>query len=315
MPQSNRSRASLPLSVLCALLAGCSWLERWTGNPVADARRFWERARTAAENGEVEKAGWFLEHAVRANPEDSSMQLELARFLVEQGSSRAAAEHLRDAIRQNPDDPNVYVELARIEASAGRYTWAERALDRALELHSGHLEALLLKAEIAENQGDEQTALKLYHRVLAGDPNNMVAAGRAAEIQLSAGQPERAAPLLRSICQRQDATLEQRAEALWKLGICYGQQQRWADAVAALTEALPHRREMTADDWYRLAYARYRSGDLEGASSDLQMAIRIQPNHPDAAAMARTVQRSGSRGGIDAGRIERTAMLPTPDGW
>ena len=303
----------LPLSLG---LLGCAWLGKTAGNPSLECQNLLEQAQQAERTGNIEQAETFLQQAIQANPEDAEARRKLARLLLEQGEIDAAVDQLRLAVIQNPDDVDSFIQLARIQLDHGRYEGAEQAVRSALQLDADHVGALLMRAEAAEVQGRETLELETYHRILARDPENNVARQRVAGIQIAAGRPDRAAPLLRAACESQTASAEQHAAARWMLGIAYGQQQRWRDSVAALSAAAPYRREMTADDWYRLAYARYATNDTNDALSNASMALRLRPNHRQAAAMTGALQQTFAEQAPNLTNLRRVAMaVPAPAGW
>lgn len=295
---------------------GCAWMGKLTGNASLEAQNLIEQAERADEAGNVEEAGVLLGRAIEANPEDSEARRKLARLLLEGGDVDAAVRQLRAAVVQNPDDVDSFVGLARIQMDHGRTDGAEWAIVQALEIEAGHVGALLLLAELAEARGSEPLALETYHRILAGDPENIRARQRIAEIQIASGRPERAAPLLRAVCESETATEEQAAEARWTLGIAYGRQRRWRDSSAALAQAATHRKTMSADDWYRLAYARFAAGDRSGAYADASTALRLQPGHSQAAALTGALERSYAGLHPPSTTVRRMAMaVPAPAGW
>jgi tetratricopeptide (TPR) repeat protein len=328
LPRSEQRGVSVHKSSFCLIsllagllsaspcLLGCAWLGKTSGNPSLECQNLLEQAQRAEETGEIEQAGIFLQQAIQANPENAEARRELAQLLLKHGDVDAAVDQLRIAVVQNPDDVDSFIQLARIQLDHGRHDGAEQAANNALRLDASHVGALLLKAELAEVQGREALELETYHRVLAREPENNVARQRVAEIQIAAGRPERAAPLLRAACESKTVSAEQHAAARWTLGIAYGQQQRWRDSVTALAAAATYRREMTADDWYRLAYARYATNDISGALSDAAMAMRLHPNHRQAVAMTGALQQTFAEQVPNLMRLRRVAMaVPTPAGW
>jgi tetratricopeptide (TPR) repeat protein len=280
----------LAVVLLCGLATGCSLVRSVWRDQTLESQRLAEEARQAENRGDLEQAGNLLSRAIRTNPEDAEVHRQLGLLLLSQGRTAAAVEHLRTAVAQTPDDAQGNVQLAQVLVRQGRYAEAARPLNAALLLDPDHVEALLLEASLAERRNQRPLALETYHRVLRSDPGNVEANLRIAAIQLDSEHAERASPLLRSVCQSLQATAPQQAEARWSLGIAYSRQQRWNDAVSSLSAAAGNRDHMNADDWYRLAYARYQTGDLTGAWRDLSSALRQQPDHASAQAMASAVR-------------------------
>jgi tetratricopeptide (TPR) repeat protein len=301
------------LLCVCLILSGCSWLDKVRGHPTLEAQSLMEQAEQAEAKGDIERAGYLLHEAIDANPEDVEGHRELARLSLKQGKIDTAVEHLRLAIEQNPDDIDSYVQLTRIQLDYNRLDGAEREIAAALSIDPQHVQALLLKAELAERRGRAGLAMETYYRVLSRESENVRARLRLAELQIAAGRPDRAAPLLRSLCECPAANQQQKAEALWSLGDAYGKSGRWRDAAAALAAAVPHR-EMQVDDWYRLAYAHYAAKDYRGAWLDIDRALQSNPGHPRALAM-RGILSNQSRPGYPNNAQRMAMAAPAPSGW
>ncbi|MBT4865963.1 MAG: tetratricopeptide repeat protein [Planctomycetaceae bacterium] len=303
------------LIAACCAMSGCSWLDKVRGHPSLEAQSLMEQAQRAESEGDVEQAGSLLHQAIEANPEDVEAHRELARLLLDQGAVDAAVDQLRLAVGQSPDDIDSYTQLARIQLDHSRFRGAERDIISALAIDPEHVESLLLKAELAEQHGRDALAMETYYRVLSRDPENNVARLQLADLQIATGHPDRAAPLLRALCECTAASEQQRAAALWSLGIVYGHRGRWSDAATALAASVPGRRTMTADDWYRLAYARYTAGDFNGAWSDAERVLRLHPDHRRAVAMRNSLQAIADRRSPDDANKRVALVVPTPAGW
>ena len=238
----------------------------------------------------------LFEEALEETPNDPHLHRELARLLLCQQQFHAAVEHLEQAVEHNPDDVEANVELAKLYIEHQLPQAAVERLDSALQNDPKHTTALLLRAKLAEHLHDPQTAIETYHRLLCCDPNHVEARVRIARLQLEENQPNLAAPLLRSVCQCSRANCNEIADARWSLGVAYGQERRWPDAVEALSCAAEYREPMSADDWYRLAYARTQLEDWKGARQDLGRALHLNPRHENAQAMLGVLNRQLSPG-------------------
>ncbi len=275
--QSHRLRWGLCSLLVCCSLSGCTWVRKYLGPSPEKSHRLAEAARGAEEAGNVPQAVALLEEALEETPNDPHLHRELARLMLSRQNYPAAVEHLEQAVEHNPDDMEANVELAKLYIEHQQPEAAAERLDAALQNDPKHTTALLLRAKLAERLNDPQTAIETYHRVLCCDPNHVEARLRIALLQLEDHQPNLAAPLLRSVCQCSRAGCNEIADARWSLGVAYGQEGRWPDAVETLSAAAEIRPSMSADDWYRLAYARTRLDDWSGARKDLGLRAAHQP--------------------------------------
>ncbi len=262
------------------------------------------------------QAVMLLEEALAETPKDPHLHQEMARLMRSLGQPELALEHLEQAVENNPDDVEANVELAQIYRDHQQTPQAIECLEAALQNDPKHPTALVMRASLAEQQHDTQTAIETYHRVLCSDPNHVKARLQIARLELENQSPNLAAPLLRAVCQCNRATPTESAEARWSLGVAYGQENRWSDAVTALAEASSHRDDMTADDWYRLAYARGKVGDWNQAQNDVQQALRINPRHENAQAMLNVFRWQSPNPEGSLLRIGHSRKpLPTPRLW
>ncbi len=284
-------------------------------DPAVNARQLAEEARAAEERGERHLAEALLRESLEVDPENAAAHRQLANLLLANGHQHLAAEHLQAAVEEDPNEPQCHIELAGLLMEQGRLQEAGPALASALELDPQCAEALLLQGKLQLQQGQRGKALETLHRVLACDPDNIEARLQIAGIQLDDARPRQAAPLLRSVAAAEEASDDQRAQACWQLGIAYGAEERWVESVGTLTDGLAARTVPAADDWYRLAYARYRSGDASGALDDLGTVLQIDPAHQDARAMM-SVLRAPVAANSGITRVNFSPQdIPVPSGW
>lgn len=306
--------------LVLASLSGCAWVRGVVADPSAESHRLTERAREAADEANYTRAKELLHRAGKLTPDDPDVHRELARTLLAQGQRRDAIEALSHAIENDPDDMTSRVQLARLLIDEGLPELAAEPLDRAIEIDARNVDALLLKAKLSEQVGKQDVALETYHRVLSCDGEQVDARLALARLQVSTGKWERATPLLRAICECPRSTPEQKANAKWTLGIAYGRDQLWREAAEELSESAEVRTGLSADDWYRLAYARLNAEDFEGAWMAMVKALQTNQQHEPALAMSAFFQNNGWG---DSRTMPRpivaasftTTGLAAPEGW
>jgi tetratricopeptide (TPR) repeat protein len=275
-----------------------------------------ERARCAEEAGNIPLAAACVDAALKEAPNDPQLHREMARLLIGLHQNQKALAHLEQAVEHSPEDVEANIALAELYVAHHQPALAVQRLDAALHNDPKNTTALLLRAKLAEHLRDPQTAIETYHRVLSADPNHVEARVKLASLQLEQRQPNLSAPLLRSVCQCSRATPAEVAEARWALGIAYGQENRWADALGALATAAEHRAFLSPDDWYRLAYVRGQLGDWEGARRDVYRVLQMNPRHHNAQAMLDVLR---GRETLPDAPVLRTGHsikpLPKPELW
>jgi tetratricopeptide (TPR) repeat protein len=266
---------------LWALSVGCSHFRSPVSSRPESARQVLERVLAAEEQGDLKMAETLLAQAVTADPQNGELRWELAKLQLDRGDIDAAAAHLRYLVENDPADSRSYIRLAQMLYQQYRYGDADRLIELALERDPNHAEALILKGTLNEVWGQDDRALEHYHRALLNNPSQVDALVRIAAIQLKRGRAEQAIPVLRAALESIGTPLNEKQEVHWMLGLAYAQNERWPEAAAALAAGRPGE-GFTVEQLYQVAYARFRAGDLEGASRDVAEVLKRQPQHPAA---------------------------------
>jgi tetratricopeptide (TPR) repeat protein len=282
----------------CGALGACSTQRQAATGRSETAEKLSEQARQARDRGDSQSAEYLLTAAVDRNPTDCETRLELSELLLAHGSCETAIAHLKRLISQNPDDPRGYVGLAEALYQQRDFDDAQYYLDRALDLEPRHIRGLILRGKIDEARGQRARALEDYYRVLGFEPDNTEAKMLIAALHLQQGEGQLAAPLLRSIIDSGDPAAGRRDRAQWLLGQCYSAEGRWSDAARALGAGIAGRGD--ARDWYDLANACWRAGDLRGADLALTQSLVLAPTSAPALAL---------RAGLDA-RLRASNVVP-----
>ena len=173
--------------------------------------------------------------SITLNPSDPLPQFNLAVIYQDQGKLEQAERLYRTIIEQNKDFAPAWSNLASIQEKRGQADEAERSHRRAMQADRGGCTAasqygyFLLRADrrdeaaavfeqstredprcanawfglglIAEERGDQRTALRSYDNALIYNPSDLQAYLRSANILISRG--DRAAP--RGCCKRPQA--------------------------------------------------------------------------------------------------------------
>ncbi|GAB4146952.1 MAG: hypothetical protein Tsb009_19930 [Planctomycetaceae bacterium] len=272
------------------MLSGCSWIAQLTGRYSTESRELSNRAQQAEDKGQFQTASRLLEKAIQADPSNPELHKKLANNHLKMGNRTAAAEQLRYAIAAQPDDVESYVKLARIFYQRRDYNRAEQAVQVALRHDPTDIDALMIQAQLHERRQEFSSATNAYHRILEAEPENSKAKLRLAHFQLKSQQPDKAALLLRSVCNCDQTNPVDKANAYWALGLAYKNLERWDDSATALANALKYIHQPTAEEWYQLASVRFQAGDVQQAERDLLEALKRDPNHPHALKLAQAIR-------------------------
>jgi tetratricopeptide (TPR) repeat protein len=117
------------------------------------------------ENGEMDKALEAYRKVLNVDPGQSELASRVAALLIQQEDFPQAIDVLKDAIKANPNDAEPYHQLAYIYAKYLKKT--DQAVDyanRAIALNPGDIEAYQRLCEIELAAGQEQKALDALER-------------------------------------------------------------------------------------------------------------------------------------------------------
>ena len=205
------------------------------------------------------------------------IELEYARLLADVGQVTEARQKLNAMIASFGDRPEIRRTLALIDLVAGDLEAAERRFDDLDDDGPGRFESFYYRAQIAEQRGDSESALRLYGRISSG-PYLVPAQLAAAESLLRAGAGEEALGRLARFGQDRPVlafeVLRYRAQLLELL-------KRPDDALSVYTEARQYKPAAVSVLLARGALFE-QQGRLRDALLDLEAAAELAP--ADAAA-------------------------------
>lgn len=283
--ESLRRRACVVGFCCClSLLLFCTGCSSWKQKMAmrdSESQDLVEQVRVATESGRQEQAAELLKRAVANNPNNAAVRQQLSEFLIANGYSEEAIQQLQRTTVLTPDDPRPYIDLSYLLYEKKQYTDALKNLELGLNLDPTNIRALILKGELEELASLNSAAIETYHRVLQVDPYNIDSRLKLAALEIKMGEHNRATPILRPICHNTSATFDQRSEAQWLLGVAYGADRRWSDSVASLEQSIKNRKDASADDWYRVAYACLQAQQMEKVYPAVTQALTLNPMHTE----------------------------------
>lgn len=130
-------------------------------------------ARALFRSGAASRALALLEASVKANPDDSDAYVALADLYADAGRVDEGIRLLDRAGERFPQDSSVPFQQGSILEKADRFSDAERAFQRALDLEPDHADALnYLGYMLAERGQRLDEAVRFVTRALELDPDN-----------------------------------------------------------------------------------------------------------------------------------------------
>ncbi|MEX1229535.1 MAG: tetratricopeptide repeat protein [Planctomycetaceae bacterium] len=306
------------LSLLSLTSSGCSWMSSFSQRQVMESKSLAKRARSAEQSGNHRQAEEMLLEAIQKSPDDGELQLQLAKSYLSNGEKVLGLAALEAAAEVQPENQEIYKLWAQTLIEDGRYDDALRPLKLGLNQDPAYIELWMLKGYCEEQAERYQQAFDSYQRVVQNAPEHSAARVRMAQIQIHWGRPSLAAPLLRAALQDANLAEERRAEAWWLLGVVYGQEKRWHDAIHALKKGIKETDELGPEKAYRLAYAEYQAGNYDAAGKQADELLARHPDHQPTKLLLQVLQMNDPASASAADAIVQTSFssdLVPPRGW
>ena len=136
-----------------------------------------------AQVGEIPKAIWQFEQAVRIKPDDADAHYNLALALVLAGKSEDAIGQFERALRIAPDDAEAHYNLGVTLQRAGQAPDAMAHFEQALRLRPDFAEAHCALGIALEKTGRVREAIRHYEQALRIKPDFAQAQNRLARLR------------------------------------------------------------------------------------------------------------------------------------
>ena len=261
--------------------------------------------RAAVASEDYLRATEYLERALAADPEASSLHFQLAMAYRAQGQLELAESHLQrrgegrpalddplmEAVRQGPGGISVLLERGGEALSAGRLDEAATVFREAIEMNPDNPELGLWLATTLVAAGDEAGAAEELEATLRRSPEFPNAHFALGSILLSNGRYEDAAERFSAAVRFDAAYLEARiglGHALRRGGRPEESLQHYEETVSTDPRLI--------DAWIGAAQALVQLERYEDAREWLDEALRLHPNSRELAAVAETVRAATGSG-------------------
>jgi len=237
----------------------------------SEARIHFEKAIQFSEKSQWNAAAQQLNRALRYEPENPAILIELGIALGELKQWNPAVTLLRKAVEIAPDSArahyNLAVTLDRANPGLGSGNAEYR---RVLRLDPRHVDSLI---NLAGNIGDQnrQEARRLIDRALQLDPKSPQAHFNLALLLRNGGDPKGAMEALQRALRLDPEALEPRRQLL---SVCVA-LERWDEAIEQCREIM----RRNPKDWntrYTLGQTLIRTGNTEEGKKELEKSQEIR---------------------------------------
>ncbi|MDP1825947.1 MAG: tetratricopeptide repeat protein [Archangium sp.] len=130
-----------------------------------------------AAQGKLREAVSELEVALRMNPSENRVRIDLGGLLAQLGEYPRAETLLLEATRRDPRDPRALFDLGLVARRQGQLARAEQRFEQVLTLDPSHVKALGNLGRMAMERGDFVKARRHLEALLRADPDNVQAQG------------------------------------------------------------------------------------------------------------------------------------------
>lgn len=241
------------------------------------SRQLSMRGISAMERGDWETAEQLLGEAVSGCPADPDARLHYARTLWHRGQVDQALAHLQAALELVPDDTELLLVAAEMYLALGQPEPALPLVERALDLSNRSPQAWRLRGRAYEARQEYERALADMQRSLMYEPDDQQTLRTIANLYRQLGRTEQALVNLQYLRDLAPSG-EESAQVLYELGMTYADLDR-AHEAAENFELAAHRGGPHPELLYRLAAARWASGDARQAQAAAQQALLLEPRH------------------------------------
>lgn len=251
--------------------------------------------------------------ALDIKPDYLPARLALGLALLESGDRPAALSEILQTAKAAPNDPSPWHLIGRIHAADRRFEDAAQALGKALQIEPGFAPALLDRADVYAEMGEDRKAVLDYEQAVKRNPRDSVSHVKLGMIHQRLGETKKATaayrtalrldPNLAVACNNlamillrakgdldEALALSNRAVAASPqvpqfhdtLGAVHRARGDQAAAIAALRKAttLPPQQ---AEIWFHLGQAYEESGLRSDALAAYRKSLEIDPAFGDAA--------------------------------
>lgn len=237
--------------------------------PVASKDEALMKATRAYREGEFGKAQFYLVQALKFDSTDADILAQIGNLHVRQGDSSLAARAFQFALQQQSEHAASLEGMGLLYFESGNDDEARKHLERAVAIVPSLWRSYNVLGVISDRQKDFELAQAYYDAALEIQPlSDSVLINRGYSKYLNKKYREAALDFY-TVAKRSD-----NAKAWWNLGLVYGKQGWYADALDCFLETADER-----DAYNETGAIAMTNGDTEKALHYLTEAIRLSPTY------------------------------------
>jgi Flp pilus assembly protein TadD len=237
----------------------------------------------------------FLE-AKRLDPNSPSVHYNLGRFYFETAKYDDARKELEDAVRLEPNNAPALYFLALAAKQDNDLDRSNELFEKVIALQPGNPDAQFLMGQNLEHQGKTAEAIAHWKLALQADPNYSQALYNLARALKKSNDPEAQQYQDRYDTLQKNQQITDRVQQLGNFALEASNAQNWPQAFDQMQEALklcgqcPDASHLHKN----LGMMYIRTGRLELAQKELEMALQLNPNDADAKQSLAAIQNASA---------------------
>jgi putative PEP-CTERM system TPR-repeat lipoprotein len=206
-------------------------------------------------------------------PESIQAHLALAWAHLNNQEANESAAAFRKVLELDPGNPSASHNLAVFAVNSGQVDAARELYERSQMLYQGHPNTSVALARIYQLSGEPKKAIKVLESALAKHPDNVEIGALVADYRLTEGDVKTAL----DSAEKLYLANQEDVRVLAVLGSARAASGNFNQAINAF-EQLQRRSTLNPHNHYKLAMARFRSGDSAGFSREIQDAYAAYPD-------------------------------------
>lgn len=233
--------------------------------------------------------------ATRLAPESSLAHYNKGRVLYALGRKDDARNELGEAVRLSPNYVNALFLLGVVEHSSH---YATELFQRVVNLQPNNAEARLYLGRNLLHAGNKDEAIAQWKKAVEADPDNLAACANLARVLSQTGSPDATEYMtkLKTLQEHQQAT--DRVQQLNNFALQAANDNNWPQALEQLQEAITLCQQCPQLAVLRknigIIYA--HQGDAANAKQQLELALKLLPEGPEALSVREALRRLGNTG-------------------
>ncbi len=237
--------------------------------PVASKDEAVIKATRAYRAGEFDKAQFYLVQALKFDLTDADILAQIGNLHVRQGNASLAARSFQFALQQSPDHAASLEGMGLLYFKSGNDEQARSHLERAVASVPTLWRSYNALGVISDRQENFELAQTYYDVALEIQPSSdSILINRGYSKYLNKNYHEAALDFY-AVAKRSNS-----AKAWWNLGLVYGKQGWYEDALECFLEAADEREAYNETGAIAMS-----NGDTEEALHYLTEAIRLSPTY------------------------------------